>query len=107
MLLDAPHRTRGSYPLGTLGPRTLLAVPPEIRRVPPPFEQIADHYATEIREGRLTAGEFIPANHVIQSTWSVSKATASKATDQLRRLGLVETVPGHGLRVVEQTPEQD
>ena len=98
MLLPYSTFLRGRNPLG----RSLGTMTPELRRVPPPFEQIADYYAAEIRSGRLATGDYIPANAAIVSTWSVSKATASKATDRLRSLGLVETVPGHGLRVLPQ-----
>lgn len=78
---------------------------PELRRVPPPFQQIADHYAAEIQAGRIAVGDYIPAGAAIMDTWGVSKATAAKATDRLRALGLVETVPGHGLRVVSLPPK--
>lgn len=75
---------------------------PELRHVPPPFEQIAEYYAAEIRAGRIAAGDYLPGNSAIVSTWGVSRATASKATDRLRADGLVETVPGQGLRVIAQ-----
>jgi DNA-binding GntR family transcriptional regulator len=73
---------------------------PGVQRVPPPFRQIADHYALQIRTGKLKIGDFLPPREQIVQTWEVSHATAAKATDLLKQRGLVETVPARGLRVI-------
>lgn len=72
--------------------------------MPPPFRQISDHYVLQMRAGQLKPGDFLPPVTEIMSTWKVSRATASKATDRLKMLGLVETVPARGLRVIARTP---
>jgi DNA-binding transcriptional regulator YhcF (GntR family) len=73
---------------------------PDLRRVPPPFEQIADHYAYAIYTGQLAVGDFLPSAATLTSSWGVSKTTAARATERLHYLGLIETVPGKGLQVL-------
>lgn len=74
---------------------------PSVERVPAPFEQIARYYAGEIVSGQIAPGDLIPSSATIMRTWHVARATATKATDRLRAMGLVETVPGKGLRVLD------
>lgn len=78
-----------------------------VQRVAPPYQQIADHYAAEIAAGRLRPGDYLPTLPQLVETWGVSRVTASKATDRLKVMGLVETVTSKGIRVVErEQPER-
>lgn len=110
MLSDRLLRTTVHDRVKVLSDRTYtlggMSRSPKVQRVPPPFRQIADHYALKIRTGHLKPGDLLPSLPTIMETWGVSRVTASKANDRLRNLGLVEHVPGKGLRVLgEPAPE--
>lgn len=90
-----PHGVDECHTLGTMSPS------PGVQRVPPPFRQIADHYALQIRSGKLKPGDYLPTGAELMAKWQVSKATASKAVDVLKTRGLVETVPAKGIRVLD------
>jgi DNA-binding GntR family transcriptional regulator len=69
-------------------------VPPSIDRQPPPYQQIADHFRREIREGRLKDGDRLPSARQIGTDWQVAHATAAKVLTTLRAEGLVRTTQG-------------
>jgi AcrR family transcriptional regulator/DNA-binding transcriptional ArsR family regulator len=49
-----------------------------------------------IESGELAAGERVPSTREITRQWGVAMATATKALTELRRAGLVRSVPGVG-----------
>lgn len=106
MLSDSLLRTTVHDRVKVLSDRTYtltgMSRSPKVQRVPPPYQQIADHYALKIRTGHLKPGDLLPSLPTIMETWGVSRVTASKANDRLRTRGLVEHVPGKGLRVIDQ-----
>ena len=74
---------------------------PEVERVRPPFEQIADYYADQIANGALRPGDRIPSGAELCAEWKVSKATANKAIAKLKAEGLIVTTVGIGAKVAE------
>jgi GntR family transcriptional regulator len=68
---------------------------PEIQRTPP-YQQIADHFRSQIQAGDLPPGEQLPTIDQIMEQYSVARATAQKAIGQLVVEGVVTTVPGQG-----------
>ncbi|GAA2525785.1 GntR family transcriptional regulator [Winogradskya humida] len=69
-------------------------MPPTIDRQPPPYQQIADHFRREIRDGRLKDGDRLPSARQLVTDWNVAHATAAKVLTTLRAEGLVRTTPG-------------
>jgi len=69
-------------------------VPPSVDRQPPPYQQIADHFRREIREGRLKDGDRLPSARQLATDWNVAHATAAKVLTTLRAEGLVRTTQG-------------
>jgi DNA-binding GntR family transcriptional regulator len=69
-------------------------VPPSLDRQPPPYQQIADHFRREIREGRLKDGDRLPSARQIGTEWVVAHATAAKVLTTLRAERLVRTTQG-------------
>lgn len=56
----------------------------------PAYRQIADYYATLIRDGRIRPGEQLPTLAQIRATWDVADGTARAAIQFLKREGLVD-----------------
>ena len=67
-----------------------------------PYRQLADILRRQI--GASAEGYRLPAEKALAAQYDVSPATVRKALDELRREGLVETVPGYGSRVL--APEE-
>lgn len=63
---------------------------PELERSKPLHEQIRDHYAREIAEGRLRHGDRMPSSREIAAEWDVAIPTADRALAKLATDGLVE-----------------
>jgi DNA-binding transcriptional regulator YhcF (GntR family) len=59
----------------------------------PLYQQIADHYAAEIRAGRLADGDRIPAARQMLKDWGIAIATAQAVLDALKNMNLVRTGP--------------
>lgn len=57
----------------------------------PVYQQIADHYAAQIRNGTIAPGDKLPSNVEICRIWHVAGITASSVSATLRDAGLVET----------------
>lgn len=62
-------------------------------------DQVADALATEIREGRLVAGNKLPTEAVLGERYSVSRTVVREALSRLKSLGLVESTQGSGVYV--------
>lgn len=69
---------------------------PEVTRVVPPYQQIADALEARITSGELAEGQAIPSARQIASEWQVALATATKAHAELRARGLVVAQRGIG-----------
>lgn len=64
---------------------------PKLQKPRPPYQQIADHYRTEIAEGVLAEGQKLPTVAELTQIWGTSPGTAHKALLQLRGEGLITT----------------
>jgi GntR family transcriptional regulator len=74
---------------------------PEFQQAPPKYIQIADYYRARIVEGELRPGDEVPSERAVADEWDVSRPTATKALDVLRREGLVAGRQGSGTYVTE------
>ncbi|MGW7296067.1 GntR family transcriptional regulator [Streptomyces xiamenensis] len=70
----------------------------------PPYRQIADDLRRRIESGEIPPGRRIPSMVELEQQWGVARDTLRKATQVLKNEGLVETVTGMGIYVV-QPPE--
>jgi len=77
---------------------------PEIQQVLPKYLQIANHIRDQILSGDLRPGEEVPSERTLATAWSVSRPTATKALDALRRQGLVDSRQGSGTYVIDRVP---
>ncbi len=68
----------------------------------PPYQQIAAVLRGRIESGELAPGDMVPSITRLTQEYGVSKGTAVKALDVLRREGLTRTVPGWGTFVAKQ-----
>lgn len=68
----------------------------------PPYLQIAADLRGRIESGELAPGDMVPSITRLTQEYSVSKGTAVKALDVLRREGLTRTVAGWGTFVAER-----
>lgn len=73
----------------------------KLKRVPPIYVQIADHLRERIERGELRPGDEVPSERQVAAEWEVSRPTATKALDILRREGLVVGRQGAGTFVSE------
>jgi GntR family transcriptional regulator len=55
----------------------------------------------QISDGEIRVGERLPTEAELSERYSVSRTTARRALDELRRAALVERLPGRGTFVVE------
>lgn len=67
----------------------------------PIFQQIIDELERRILTDELGAGDFLPSVREFAVSNSVNPNTVAKAYQQLQALGLVESVRGTGLKVIE------
>ncbi|MER5479322.1 TetR/AcrR family transcriptional regulator C-terminal domain-containing protein [Streptomyces sp. NPDC002734] len=58
--------------------------------------RIVDELRQRIESGELAPGERVPSTREITRQWGVAMATATKVLTELRRAGLVRSVPGVG-----------
>jgi GntR family transcriptional regulator len=73
----------------------------KLKRVPPIYVQIADQLRDRIERGELRPGDEVPSERQVAAEWKVSRPTATKALDILRREGLVVGRQGAGTFVTE------
>jgi DNA-binding GntR family transcriptional regulator len=67
----------------------------------PPYEQIADILRAQIMRGELKPGQRVPSVMKLADAYDVSRPTAQRALDVLKREGLVKGRPGWGTFVSE------
>lgn len=72
---------------------------PTIRR-DTAYAQVADHYAKQIDSGTLKPGDYLPSTTSLLTEWGIARATVTRAMGELKNRGLVEQVPGKGIRVL-------
>jgi GntR family transcriptional regulator len=66
----------------------------------PPYRQLADIIAGQIRDGTLAKGSRIPTESELIEMYEVSRSTVRRTVAWLREAGLVETVPQRGTYVL-------
>jgi GntR family transcriptional regulator len=66
------------------------------------YVRVADHLAARISAGELAPGYRLPSERDLASAYEVAVGTIRQALDELRRRGLVATLPAKGTFVVEQ-----
>ncbi|WP_218917394.1 PLP-dependent aminotransferase family protein [Luteipulveratus mongoliensis] len=65
----------------------------------PLFRRLADGVAALVGQGRLVAGDTLPAERALATALAVSRSTVVAAYDDLRSRGLIESRRGSGSRV--------
>jgi DNA-binding GntR family transcriptional regulator len=66
----------------------------------PPYRQLAEIIAGQIRSGTLRKGERIASESELIEEYEVSRSTVRRTVAYLRDQGLVETVPTRGTYVL-------
>jgi DNA-binding GntR family transcriptional regulator len=69
----------------------------------PPYRQIADDLRRQIEDGTIPPGRRIPSMVELEQTYNVARDTLRKATQVLKDEGLVQTVQGMGIYVVDRS----
>lgn len=71
------------------------------------YQRIADQISGQITEGQLIAGQRVPSTRAIVAEHEVAMATATKVLTELRRRGLVRSLPGVGTVVAGDEPTRE
>ncbi|MFD2418214.1 winged helix-turn-helix domain-containing protein [Amycolatopsis pigmentata] len=66
------------------------------------YETMADHLAARIRSGELQPNERLPAERRLADDYGVSLGTARRATEALRKRGLVFTLRAKGTFIADR-----
>lgn len=98
MRKDQKPTTEPDRPPGRPGGGRDLAIT-LTRGAGPLHRQLEDALRTAIRDGRLTAGEPLPATRTLAADLGVSRGVVVEAYAQLTAEALLRTVPGGGTRV--------
>jgi len=70
----------------------------------PKFQQLIDLVADAVSTGLLSPGDILPSvNHIFNDT-GLARGTIVKALDELKRRGIVESVPNKGFFVARENP---
>ncbi|MET7859494.1 GntR family transcriptional regulator [Streptomyces sp. NPDC005318] len=72
----------------------------------PPYRQIAAILRGRIADGTIPPGRRIPSLVELESEFSVARDTLRKAVQVLKDEGLVETVTGMGIYVIDSQRER-
>jgi len=75
---------------------------PELQQVLPKYLQIAGHIRDQIIRGDLQPGAEVPSERELAATWKVARPTATKALENLRVQGFVDSRQGSGTYVRRQ-----
>ena len=73
----------------------------------PPSRQIADELRRRIESGQIPPGRRIPSLTELEQEYDVARDTLRKAVQILKDAGLVYTVRGMGVYVVDRDADQD
>ncbi|MGR6922537.1 GntR family transcriptional regulator [[Actinomadura] parvosata] len=68
----------------------------------PPYVQVANTLRQRIQSGEIPPGRRIPSLPELEAEFGVARDTLRKAVKVLKAEGLVETVTGMGVYVVQQ-----
>lgn len=68
----------------------------------PLYRQLMDQLRVEIFSGRLAPGEMLPSVRQVAQDLEINPMTVSKAYSRLQEDGVLERVPGLGMRVPAQ-----
>lgn len=68
----------------------------------PIYQQIADNFRSDILEGKMSQGEYLPSIRGLAKDLKISVITTLKAYEQLEQEGLVTAVQGKGYYVNAQ-----
>ena len=71
----------------------------------PIYRQISDSFRSDILEGRLKGGEYLPSIRGLSKELRISVITTMKAYEQLESEGLITAVQGKGYVVNEQNTD--
>ena len=71
----------------------------------PIYQQIADSFRTDILEGRLKEGEYLPSIRGLAKELKISVITTMKAYELLEEEGMITAVQGKGYTVNAQDRE--
>lgn len=71
----------------------------------PIYQQIADSFRTDILEGRLKEGEYLPSIRGLAKELKISVITTMKAYELLEEEGMITAVQGKGYTVNAQDGE--
>ncbi|GAB3970229.1 GntR family transcriptional regulator [Streptomyces sparsus] len=71
------------------------------------YEKLADVIAADIESGKLPTGAALPGERAMTQIHGVSIGTARRALRELRRRGLVATLPHKGTFVISADPRAD
>jgi DNA-binding transcriptional regulator YhcF (GntR family) len=69
----------------------------------PVYRQLADHLREQIASGELPPRTPLPSAKTLAQEHGIAIGTVTRAVDVLRQEGLVRTVPGRGVWVVERS----
>ncbi|WP_232485719.1 GntR family transcriptional regulator [Streptomyces fildesensis] len=73
----------------------------------PPYRQIAAQLRERIVDGSIPVGRRIPSLVEMEQQYGVARDTLRKAVQVLKEEGLVQTVNGMGIYVIEAPAESD
>ncbi|MGX1622323.1 winged helix-turn-helix domain-containing protein [Streptomyces sp. NPDC055506] len=73
----------------------------------PPRPKLADAIATDIASGKLPQGAALPGERAMTDLYSVSIGTVRRAVVELRKRGLVATLPAKGTYVIGMPESAD
>lgn len=68
----------------------------------PIYRQIMDQVKIHLAAGRLKSDDFLPSVRQVAKELEVNPMTVSKAYSLLEKEGVLETVRGQGMRVIQQ-----
>jgi len=69
----------------------------------PKFQQIVDSVVNGVSGGQLSPGDMLPSVNQIFYDTGLARATIVKALDELKRRGLIESVPNKGYFIAKET----
>lgn len=72
----------------------------------PLYRQLMDQLRVEIFSGRLAPGAMLPSVRQVAQDLEINPMTVSKAYSRLQEEGVLERVPGLGMRIPEASDDQ-
>lgn len=69
----------------------------------PIYRQLMDQITAVINSEKLLAGDILPSVRLVAAELQINPMTVSKAYNRLSQEGIIESKPGIGMRVCQQT----